>query len=125
MERIIPNIMKPEPTETEQRSAATETAAPYGYCPKCSAIGASRERRPNGNDRCTAGHTYASASALKTLPEGATPKKETARFENVNEGLCPSCNTQMRLSVANGIPVHVCMQHSVVMPLRDAEPLNV
>lgn len=49
--------------------------------------------------------------------------KETSRVENVVEGACPSCNTQMRLSSANGIPVHVCMQHSVVMPLRDPEPI--
>jgi hypothetical protein len=38
--------------------------APYGYCPTCGAIGVSRERRPNGDDRCSNGHVYASASAV-------------------------------------------------------------
>ena len=58
--------------------------------------------------------------------EAATePVKQTSRVENVREGLCPSCGDQMRLSSANGIPVHVCMQHSVVMPLRDPETINV
>lgn len=53
----------------------------------------------------------------------ATPVKETSRVENLVEGSCPSCQQQMRLSSANGIPVHVCMQHSVVMPLRDPAPI--
>lgn len=52
-------------------------------------------------------------------------RKETARAENVNEGCCPSCGEQMRLSTANGIPVHVCMQHSVVMPIRDPATVAV
>ena len=36
----------------------------YGYCPQCGAIGLSRERRPNGNDKCANGHTYPSGKAL-------------------------------------------------------------
>ena len=36
----------------------------YGYCPRCSAPGVMRERRPNGNDRCQHGHSYPSMSAL-------------------------------------------------------------
>lgn len=38
---------------------------PYGYCPKCLAPGFSRERRPFGDDTCTSGHRYPSATALK------------------------------------------------------------
>lgn len=53
------------------------------------------------------------------------PEKVTSRVENTAEGKCPSCHEQMRLSSANGIPVHVCMQHSVVMPLRDPEKIDV
>lgn len=30
-------------------------AAPYGFCPKCGAAGVTRERRPNGNDKCGSG----------------------------------------------------------------------
>lgn len=44
--------------------------APYGYCPLCGARGMSRERRPNGNDRCDMGHTYPSSEAMPT-PKGA------------------------------------------------------
>lgn len=141
MERIIPDVMKqpqeaasvaPEKTEASENinpMFEQERAAPYGYCPVCASPGKMRERRPDGNDTCEQGHKYASASALTAKPETAapapTPKKETSRFENVNEGMCPSCGQQMRLSLANGIPVHVCMEHSVVMPLRDPEPINV
>ena len=37
---------------------------PYGYCPKCGQPGVSRERRPDGNDRCGNGHTYPSSESL-------------------------------------------------------------
>lgn len=42
----------------------------YGLCPTCGAPGASRERRPNGNDTCKNGHTYPSREAKpsKTPP---------------------------------------------------------
>lgn len=42
---------------------------PYGWCPICGAPGKSRERRPNGNDRCEKGHVYPSASAAQVLQE--------------------------------------------------------
>lgn len=44
--------------------------APYGYCPACGAVGKSRERRPNGFDRCENGCKYRSDEAL-------TPETET------------------------------------------------
>jgi hypothetical protein len=43
-----------------------DTRALYGYCPICGGLGRSRERRPNGNDRCENGHSYASNLALPT-----------------------------------------------------------
>ena len=41
-----------------------DTPAPYGYCPACGGLGLSRERRPNGNDRCENGHEYPSSSSV-------------------------------------------------------------
>lgn len=35
----------------------------YGFCPECGAPGISRERRPEGNDRCANGHVYKSSGA--------------------------------------------------------------
>lgn len=43
--------------------AQQESVAVYGYCPECGAKGVIRERRPNGNDKCTNGHTYSSSVA--------------------------------------------------------------
>lgn len=44
----------------------------YGTCPHCGARGISRERRPNGNDRCAQGHIYpSSAAVISTTPETA------------------------------------------------------
>ena len=40
-----------------------EPVAVYGYCPECGAKGVTRERRPNGNDKCAKGHTYPSNTA--------------------------------------------------------------
>lgn len=50
----------------------TDTPALYGFCPVCGGLGRSRERRPNGDDRCKNGHVYPSSKAIKesTLPEG-------------------------------------------------------
>ncbi len=180
MERIIPDVMKPEPqtsapekiqaSENDNPMFEQEESSPYGYCPQCGARGKSTERRPDGDTICEAGHKHARSKFLATKPQQtaapygycpecaapgkmrsktigethdvcannhsypsssavmsqtAAPQKQTARFENTHEGQCPSCGNQMRLSVANGIPVHVCMEHSVVMPIRDAEPLHV
>lgn len=36
---------------------------PYGICPVCGGAGLSRERRPNGNDKCVNGHVYPSREA--------------------------------------------------------------
>ena len=54
------------------------TAAPvqepvgvYGHCPVCGAKGVTRERRPDGDDRCANGHTYKSIHA--TTPPAAQP----------------------------------------------------
>ena len=38
--------------------------AVYGYCPVCGGAGVMRERRPNGDDKCTNGHKYPSSKAL-------------------------------------------------------------
>lgn len=41
-----------------------DVKAPYGLCPICGFPGYSRERRPDGNDRCMKGHEYPSAMAI-------------------------------------------------------------
>ena len=46
----------------------------YGFCPECGAPGVTRERRPNGNDTCTNGHTYPSADATLLPKPAVCPK---------------------------------------------------
>jgi hypothetical protein len=41
-----------------------------GYCPICGSPGRSREKRPNGDDLCEAGHKYPSSSALLAKQDG-------------------------------------------------------
>jgi len=41
----------------------------FGFCPICGKPGKSRERRPNGDDRCEDGHAYPSSNALMEPPE--------------------------------------------------------
>ncbi len=48
----------------------------YGYCPECSANGEVRERRLNGNDKCSNGHTYPSTSALPSPKNIVNEAKE-------------------------------------------------
>ncbi len=40
--------------------------APYGYCQDCGKLGSNRERSPNGDTTCSAGHKYPSTAALET-----------------------------------------------------------
>ena len=40
------------------------TKVPYGHCPICGARSVSRERRMNGNDKCSNGCTYPSSTAI-------------------------------------------------------------
>lgn len=47
---------KPDPKPPKKDSV-------YGNCPICGSKGVSRERRLNGNDRCSKGHTYPSKDA--------------------------------------------------------------
>lgn len=58
-------------------------SSPYGYCPVCGASGKMRERRMDGNDTCTNGHTYPSKNAkrMKAMAEDTQPdetENETA-----------------------------------------------
>jgi hypothetical protein len=44
--------------------APGDPTCPYGWCPLCGSPGDSREKRPGGNDICSAGHLYPSSSAV-------------------------------------------------------------
>lgn len=50
----------------------------YGYCPECGMRGIERERRPNGNDKCSRGHVYPSRSATHPHPMSEEKKKMEA-----------------------------------------------
>ena len=65
--------------------------AVYGYCPECGGAGVMRERRPNGDDKCTNGHKYPSSKALAEQP--AQPE----------QCQCPACKIAPH---ASDCPVH-------------------
>jgi hypothetical protein len=50
-----------------------DVSPPYGYCPRCGGIGLSRERRPNGDDRCENGHKYPSKGTVKNTLRNESP----------------------------------------------------
>ncbi len=52
---------------------------PYGFCPICKAPGISRERRLDGNDRCSNGHIYKSRAALKSIEEEQPKQTEEGK----------------------------------------------
>lgn len=69
-----------------------DTPAPYGYCPTCGGLGLSRERRPNGNDRCENGHEYPSRSSVTSTltfspAESEDLRLEVQRLRSINERL--------------------------------------
>ena len=55
-------------------------------------------------------------SPLLAKPAGAA---ETARNENNNPNRCPVCNRQYLLTNANGHNVLACLDHAIVMPVKD------
>jgi len=54
-------IVEPIP---ELKHVPKELISPYGYCPKCHGRGVIRERRMDGNDKCSNGHEYPSKDAM-------------------------------------------------------------
>ncbi len=61
-----------------------------------------------------------SSGSARRLPRLLCAKQKTqAALVNEVEGQCPVCKSPMKLSVANGIDVYVCMDHRVVMPLKN------
>ena len=52
-------------------------------------------------------------------PGAETAAAEEARVQNTIENACPICRKPYTLTEANGIPVQVCSDHAVVMPLKD------
>lgn len=72
--------MKPNPSHRKPHS--------YGYCPECGRPGVQRERRPEGNDQCEAGHTYPSRFAKRSPPLKSAGKAEGIKIERLPvEGL--------------------------------------
>ena len=66
----------------------------------------------------------ATASEARSKVEAkAEPKKVTARIDMSAEvagaGLCPECKGTMQRSMANGIPVLICEQHRIAIPIAD------
>jgi hypothetical protein len=57
--------------DCDQCKAVQEPVGVYGHCPICGAKGVTRERRPDGDDRCANGHTYKSMHA--TTPPAPQP----------------------------------------------------
>jgi len=70
----------------------------YGKCPRCGSDGVSRERRPNGNDRCKNSCVYPSREAVFPASELA------ARFHEAYERLAPSFGYETRDDTKNFNP---------------------
>ena len=70
LEAAFQDVQSMKPTEPCRECEGTgeiklwRDYAPYGFCPNCRAKGFSRERRPDGNDKCVNGHVYPSKEAI-------------------------------------------------------------
>jgi hypothetical protein len=69
----------------------------------------------------------ATVSEVQAKVEASKPKEEVkvhARIDMSAEvagaGLCPECRQPMEPSLANGIPVLVCLEHRIAIPTPDA-----
>ena len=52
-----------ETYKRDNKTIGSTTGYLLGFCPKCGCAGKSRERRPDGNDKCVMGHSYKSKDA--------------------------------------------------------------
>src|SRR5690606_8674226 len=81
----------------------------YGYCPICGRPGISRERRPNGNDRCEASHVYPSRDAVEKPTQQST--ENTSDRNDPQDDLLDDLDVDLLVSVlfagARIITVHV------------------
>lgn len=70
-----------------------------------------------------------SEAAAKKVEATAAKQKLTARIdmsaEVAGKGLCPECRQPMTASHANGIPVLVCEEHRIALPVADGEAPEV
>lgn len=86
----------------------------YGTCPKCGAPVDSRERRPNGNDRCEAGHVF--------------PSRETVPYEDedgVDEFTGNEWSPQARLAALAARKAHALARTQAGLYRQgDLKPLN-
>lgn len=57
--------------------------------------------------------------AQQEIAKDQKPTQETARVQNTDENHCPICGEPFTHAVANGLAVKTCLQHSIVMPVRD------
>ena len=86
----------------------------YGKCPQCGTDSISRERRPNGNDKCANGHTYPSANAIQSHSGGealSQPNEPVAEVgfnndvvwivEDADNCNIPKCGTKLFLAPPN------------------------
>jgi len=67
---------------------------PYGFCPICGAPGVSRERRPDGNDRCANNHVYASKEAMK--------KRKVEHVSAIDRDIVPTSIPGVELDLSVG-----------------------
>ena len=95
--------------------------AVYGYCPVCGGAGVMRERRPNGDDKCTNGHKYPSSKAL-AQPEQEPVAYTTGHCENHKQkGGCQLHNLQCGWPDCDRKPITTPPQRK---PLSDVEIWN-
>jgi len=61
---------------------------------------------------------------LNPIDKPVVPRKQVVTagnidLANVPEGLCQECGRQMVLTRCGDIPVYACMDHRIVLPLRE------
>jgi hypothetical protein len=58
----VAGALKAALAQVNEETQVTEAATPH--CPFCRSPVASRERRPNGNDKCEQGHVFPSSKCI-------------------------------------------------------------
>ena len=108
----------------------TPTPSPYGNCPVCGSPGISRERRPDGNDKCANGHLYKSSASITSAEPAPLPDDVEATMSRLVNVMANNCYDQSHVretasNEMNKLRAHIAALTEKNTTLRNAAEIGL
>ncbi len=105
-----------KPEENEKRAPP-----PYGFCPICGADGIDRERRPNGNDRCSAGQMKIITKSLISINPYVRNSVKSEHLKSFRVCRCIRCNMLEEINIESHLCFHCVKEKANNQPNTHGE----